>query len=154
MAVKPIPKRGAKNPVSRRWEKLNNINFLSVFDPAPPKPLPRQVFVNQVLPEEARTTEPKFSLPFWRKKTVTILPDGSEMASTAPRGFGGAKVVPAEGWDFSSNQVLTSKYNIITFLPRNLLEQVSTTPSTRAPGSNEFVCWFGPSGWAVRARCS
>ena len=125
MAVKPIPKRGAKNPVSRQWEKLNNLNLLSVFDPSPPKPLPRQVFVNQPLPDQAHTTQPKFSLPFWKKKTTGTLPDGTRIESAQPRGFGGHKTVPAEGWVFSSNQVLTSKYNIITFLPRNLLEQVS-----------------------------
>lgn len=125
MAVKPIPKRGAKNAVSRQWERLNSVNFLAVFDPSPPKPLPRQVFVNQVLPQQAHTTQPKFSLPFWKKKATSTLPDGTQLATTQPRGFGGHKVVPAEGWVFSSNQVLTSKYNIITFLPRNLLEQVS-----------------------------
>lgn len=128
MATKPIPKRGAKNFLTRQFEKLDQLDLLSVFDPKPPKPFPRRVYVNTVLPESAHQTVPKFPLPGLSRKAETELPDGTVVQASRPRGFGGHKTVAAEGWAFSSNQVLTSKYNIITFLPRNLLEQVSSSP--------------------------
>lgn len=123
--VKPIPPRGPQNAFTRRWASLSDINFLSVFDPKPPKPLPRNIHINTPLPDASRTTVPKVKIWGMSKKEELTLPDGSKTVTTKPRGFGGHKEAPAEGWAFSSNQVLTSKYNIFTFLPRNLLEQVS-----------------------------
>lgn len=122
MVVAPIPHRGPKNAFTRTLARLGDWDLLSVFDPKPPRPYPRQVLVNSPLPPHAVTTAPKVPIPGFSKSVETIAPNGTVVQGKQSRGWG-TKTVPSEGWIYQSNQVLTSKYNIITFLPRNLLEQ-------------------------------
>lgn len=120
--VMPIPKRGATNRFTKALAKLNDWNLLSMFDVKRGRPTPRTVLVNLPVPHQAMTTEPKFKIPGWTRTEQVEQADGTFATRKVARGFG-SKAVPAPGWSFESNQVLTSKYNIITFLPRNLLEQ-------------------------------
>jgi phospholipid-translocating ATPase len=120
--VQPIPKRGPKNAFTRTLAKLSDWDLLAVFDPHRSKPSPRSVLVNVPVPHEASTTAPKIRIPGWTGEQQIEQADGSIVTRKVAKGYG-SKVVPAPGWVFESNQVLTSKYNIITFLPRNLLEQ-------------------------------
>lgn len=123
-SVHPIPKRGAKNPVSRFFERMSSFDLLAVFDPKKPQGLPRSVLVGVPLPAHALTTAPKVAMPGFSSSREVDLPDGSTQRTKVAKGYG-EKTVPTKGWIFESNQVLTSKYNIFTFVPRNLLEQVS-----------------------------
>ncbi|KAM0756281.1 phospholipid-translocating P-type ATPase [Meredithblackwellia eburnea MCA 4105] len=120
--LKPIPKRGHKLPIMQWLADAASFDLLSLFDPKRPKPRPRSVLVNVDLPEHAHTTAPKVPIPGWSEKREVIQPDGAVLETKVPRGWG-TKVVPSKGWFFESNQVLTSKYNIFTFIPRNLIEQ-------------------------------
>ncbi|KAK4698681.1 phospholipid-translocating ATPase, partial [Phenoliferia sp. Uapishka_3] len=120
--VSPIPKRGAKNPISRFFERISSYDLLAVFDPKKPLGLPRSVLVNVPLPSHALTTAPKVAMPYMSKTREVELPDGTRGTERVGKGYG-EKIVPSKGWIFESNQVLTSKYNVITFIPRNLLEQ-------------------------------
>lgn len=120
--VMPIPKRGAKNPVTKAIARFNNWDLLAMFDPKRARPSPRTVLVNVPIPPEASTSAPKIKIPGLTRQQDVQQPDGTVVQRKVAKGWG-HKVVPSEGWIFESNQVLTSKYNIITFLPRNLLEQ-------------------------------
>ncbi|SCZ97715.1 BZ3500_MvSof-1268-A1-R1_Chr4-3g07400 [Microbotryum saponariae] len=120
--VEPIPTRGPMNRWSRSWARLNNWSVLSVFDPKRRTPQPRSVLVNVPVPSHATMMAPKVSVPFMAKLSKVELPDGTTQLTKRKRGFG-SRIRPAPGWIFESNQVLTSKYNVITFLPRNLVEQ-------------------------------
>lgn len=120
MPATPIPKRGARNPVSRFFERAGNFDLLSIFDPKRTRPAPRTVLINVPPPQHSTTTVPQ--LPVWSKTHHTSGEDGVVTKRKVSQGYG-EKQVPSEGWIFESNQVLTSKYNIFTFLPRNLLEQ-------------------------------
>lgn len=122
MATARIPKRGPTNSVTRFLTRISNFDLLSIFDPKRPRPVPRSVLVNVSLPSHATVTAPK--IPIWgiSKHKEVEGPDGTVEKKKVQLGYG-QKEVPGEGWIFESNQVLTSKYNVITFLPRNLLEQ-------------------------------
>ncbi|KPV75937.1 uncharacterized protein RHOBADRAFT_35702 [Rhodotorula graminis WP1] len=117
MPATPIPRRGPQNAFTKRLAKISEFSLLDAFNSNRKNPYPREVLVGVPVPPEASTTGPK--IPLWTKK----IKDGEgRVIRTEKRGLG-SKEVPAPGWTFSSNQVLTSKYNIVTFLPRNLLEQ-------------------------------
>ncbi|SCV69075.1 BQ2448_2095 [Microbotryum intermedium] len=120
--VEPIPTRGPMNRWSRTWARLNNWTVLSVFDPKRRTPHPRSVLVNVPVPAHATMMAPKVAIPFLSTQSEVALPDGTRQVVKRKRGFG-TRMRPAPGWIYESNQVLTSKYNIITFLPRNLIEQ-------------------------------
>ncbi|GJN88512.1 hypothetical protein Rhopal_001478-T1 [Rhodotorula paludigena] len=118
MSVAPISKRtGPQNVVTRQLARLGNVDVLSLFSTKRKNPYPRQVLVNVPAPAEALTVGPK--VPLWTKK---VKDEEGRVIRSEWKGFG-SKEIPAPGWTFDSNQVLTSKYNIVTFLPRNLLEQ-------------------------------
>lgn len=119
MPATPIPRRGPQNAFTRRVSKILNFDLLSAFASSHKNPYPRQVLINAPIPPEAEATAPKFSIPGWTRKVKN---DEGKVIRTEKRGFG-SKPVPAPGWTFDSNQVLTSKYNVFTFIPRNLLEQ-------------------------------
>jgi len=116
MPATPIPRRGPQNAFTRRLAKIGNWELTSLFSRPYTNPNPRKVLVNCHVPQEAYTTAPK--LPLWSKQVKGE--DGK--VRKVKQGLG-TKEVPAPGWTFQTNQVLTSKYNIVTFLPRNLLEQ-------------------------------
>ncbi|GAA6062467.1 hypothetical protein JCM10212_000002 [Sporobolomyces blumeae] len=116
MPATPIPRRGPQNAFTRRLAKISDFDLASLFNAPYRNVHPRKVLVNVPVPAEAYTTAPK--IPLWSKK---VKADDGKVAKVK-QGFG-TKDVPAPGWTFQTNQVLTSKYNILTFLPRNLLEQ-------------------------------
>ncbi|GAA5841978.1 hypothetical protein JCM11251_001433 [Rhodosporidiobolus azoricus] len=115
----PISRRSRSKELWSRISKFGNFDLLSVFSTTYRNPYPREVLINVPVPPEAQATAPKFPIPGFDRK---IKNEEGKVTRTEKRGLG-TKVVPAPGWTFDSNQVLTSKYNIITFLPRNLLEQ-------------------------------
>lgn len=117
-----IPKRGPTNPVTRFLAKISDFDLLSVFDPKRGRAVPRSVLVNVPLPSHATITAPKIAIWGLSRHKEVEGPDGTMAKQRVQQGYG-KKQVPGEGWIFESNQVLTSKYNVITFLPRNLLEQ-------------------------------
>ena len=117
MPATPIPRRGPQNAFTKRLAKISEFSLLDAFNSNRKNPYPREVLVGVPVPPEASTTGPK--IPLWTKK---IKDAEGRVIRTEKRGLG-SKEVPAPGWTFSTNQVLTSKYNIVTFLPRNLLEQ-------------------------------
>jgi phospholipid-translocating ATPase len=85
------PRFGAKHKstLGGVWDKVAAFNVASLFaHPHLPGP-PRNVFVNEPLPED------------YKDKKGQI----------------------AKEHRYITNQVITSKYTILTFLPRNLLEQ-------------------------------
>lgn len=130
--ITPIPKRGAKNALSKFAERTMTWDPLSIFNPRPPLHLPRSVLINVPLPAHALMTAPKVPIPGFSKERETILPDGTIQMAKVAKGYG-EKTVASKGWIFESNQVLTSKYNIFTFVPRNALEQVSHSPPPPRP---------------------
>lgn len=100
-----LPKR--KSPpskISQFFKQFEKYDLNALFDPARPKPFPRTVLVNVSLPPHALEVKPVLSIP----GTTSGI---------------GSKNVGSKEWIFESNQVITSKYNILTYLPRNLLEQ-------------------------------
>lgn len=113
-----VPRRKPPNAVGRLLNRLSAIDPLSIFDPSRPKSFPRTVLVNAPLPPHAVSVGSRFALPGASKRKA----EATEAAAPKKPGFG-QRTIPAEGWIFETNQVLTSKYNIVTFLPRNLLEQ-------------------------------
>ncbi|GAA5888077.1 hypothetical protein JCM6882_000274 [Rhodosporidiobolus microsporus] len=117
--VTPISKRGPGSDIWGRIARYGNFDLLSVFASKYKNPYPREVLINVAVPPEAQGTAPKVPIPGWNR---VVKNDDGKVVRKEKRGFG-SKVVPAPGWTFDSNQVLTSKYNIFTFLPRNLLEQ-------------------------------
>ena len=119
MVATPIPRRGPQNAFTKRLAKISDFDLTKVFSRPYRNPYPREVLVNVPVPAEAFTTGPKVTLPGFSR---AIKNDKGEVVRKEARGLG-TKVVPAPGWTFVSNQVLTSKYNLITFIPRNLLEQ-------------------------------
>ncbi|GAA5978440.1 hypothetical protein JCM10908_004356 [Rhodotorula pacifica] len=119
MPATPIPRRGPQNAFTKRLAKMSDFDLTSVFSRPYRNPYPREVLVNVPVPPEAFTTGPKVSIPGFSR---AIKNDKGEVVRKERRGLG-SKVVAAPGWTFVSNQVLTSKYNLITFIPRNLLEQ-------------------------------
>lgn len=119
MVATPIPRRGPQNAFTKRLAKISDFDLTKVFSRPYRNPYPREVLVNVPVPPEAFTTGPKVTLPGFSR---AIKNDKGEVVRKEPRGLG-TRVVPAPGWTFVSNQVLTSKYNLITFIPRNLLEQ-------------------------------
>lgn len=144
----PIPKKGPSNKFMRSINKLGDINLLSIFDPPKRKPAPRTVLVNVPLPPHASRTAPV--VPLWKVKGTSKAGDGeSENEIVTPsRWVGlGSKIVPTEGWIFESNQVLTSKYNILTFLPRNLLEQFRRVANIFFLGESTFRSPFSDEGF-------
>lgn len=120
--VQPIPKRGATTSIGKTLERINDFDLLSIFDPKRSKPYPRTVLVNVPLPAHAISEAPQYAIPGLGEKREEEGPGGVSIVRKVEKGYG-TKKVPSEGWIFESNQVLTSKYNIFTFLPRNLLEQ-------------------------------
>jgi phospholipid-translocating ATPase len=89
-----IGKMGSKKQKSI-WRKFSEFELLTyIFDSKRATPLPREVLVNLELPSHA-TIKPKKGIE-------------------RPTPY---------GYIFESNQVLTSKYNLLTFFPKNLLEQ-------------------------------
>ncbi|KAK4058822.1 hypothetical protein OIO90_000268 [Microbotryomycetes sp. JL221] len=120
--VKPIPQRGATNPVSRALSRATNFDLSALFAARRGPVAPRTVLVNVPPPPEATTIVPKVPIVGWKTKKQVELANGQTVSRKVQRGIGN-KHGPAPGWQHESNQVLTSKYNLITFLPRNLLEQ-------------------------------
>ncbi|GAA5950524.1 hypothetical protein JCM21900_001216 [Sporobolomyces salmonicolor] len=116
MPATPIPRRGPQNSFTKRLAKLADFDVVNIFVRTYRNIYPRRVLIGVPVPPEAYTTAPK--VPLWTKKITAE--DGR--IKKVKKGFG-TKEVPAEGWTYQSNQVLTSKYNLITFIPRNLLEQ-------------------------------
>lgn len=90
----PRRKTGSKNG---RWssftQKASNFDISALFQRTPPPRTPRTIYVRQDLPEE-----------FYNVKK------------------NGKKTIRREH-TYATNQVVTSKYTIFTFVPRNLLEQ-------------------------------
>ncbi|GAA5987172.1 hypothetical protein JCM11641_002155 [Rhodosporidiobolus odoratus] len=119
MPATPIGRRGPSNKFAATASRLANFDILSLFSHPHRNPYPRQVLVNVPIPPEAQTTAPKVPVPGWNK---AVKDQDGRTIRKEKKGFG-TKEVPAPGWTFDSNQVLTSKYNIFTFLPRNLIEQ-------------------------------
>jgi phospholipid-translocating ATPase len=76
-----------------RWKELTNFDLSKLFQRARPPPTPRTIYVQHDLPLEF------FDLKKNGKKTIK------------------------KEHVYPTNQVVTSKYTILTFLPRNLLEQ-------------------------------
>lgn len=118
----PLKRRSEPNKLSRMYRKVADFDPLSLFAYKRGKPYPREVLVNVPPPPESIETAPRFAIPGLAKTVEEVLPDGSTRKKKVKRGFG-SQHVPAHGWIHASNQVLTSKYNVITFLPRNLIEQ-------------------------------
>lgn len=77
----------------RAWHSFTDFNIVSLFQRAPPPRTPRTIYVQEELP-----------LDFYNVKK------------------NGKKIIKKEHI-YTTNQVITSKYTILTFLPRNLLEQ-------------------------------
>ncbi|BGP06096.1 hypothetical protein JCM10049v2_001915 [Rhodotorula toruloides] len=119
MGVTPIRRKGPQNKVTRWLARASDFDLTAVFSRPHRNPYPRQVLVNTPVPSEAFTTAPKVPIPGWNR---TVKGENGKVIRKDKRGFG-TKEVPAPGWTFVSNQVLTSKYNLLTFVPRNLLEQ-------------------------------
>ncbi|GAA5868490.1 hypothetical protein JCM8547_006290 [Rhodosporidiobolus lusitaniae] len=119
MPPTPIARRGPRNDMWGKIARAGNFDLLSIFSSTYRSPYPRQVLIGVPVPPEAEAPTPKFRIPGWNR---TIKGEDGKVIRKEPRGFG-TKQAPAPGWTFDSNQVLTSKYNIVTFLPRNLLEQ-------------------------------
>lgn len=143
MPATPIPrKKGPQNAFTRGLAKMTNFDLTKVFSRPYRNPYPREVLVNVPVPPEAFTTGPKVPLPGFSR---TIKDSKGEVIRKEPRGLG-TKVVPAPGWTFVSNQVLTSKYNLITFVPRNLLEQF------RRIANIFFLSAFRDSYWVWPTR--
>ncbi|KAH8914962.1 phospholipid-translocating P-type ATPase [Atractiella rhizophila] len=97
------------------WERWKNVDVLAYFfSPKPPSKFGRTLFIAQPLPEESMALQHK-----------VLLRKGNKEKGKKAWGLGGKKkaVNQEEGWLFATNQVLTSKYNIFTFVPKNLLEQ-------------------------------
>jgi len=78
---------------SRAWHRVTNFDLVSLFQRSPPPRVPRTIYIQEELP-----------LDFYKVKK------------------NGKKTIKKEHV-YSTNQVITSKYTILTFLPRNLLEQ-------------------------------
>jgi phospholipid-translocating ATPase len=110
-STKPTLPPPPKKSLYRRWVELDLLAYF--FAPPPASKLPRTIYIAQGLPPEHLVEKKRFGYPFW----------GRERYNKQSWGFGGKIHVAAEGWKFATNQVLTSKYNIVTFLPKNLLEQ-------------------------------
>lgn len=77
----------------RTWHNLANFNIVSLFERPPPPKTPRTIYVQEALP-----------LDFYNVKK------------------NGKKIIKKEHV-YTTNQVITSKYTVLTFVPRNLLEQ-------------------------------
>ncbi|KAA1069823.1 hypothetical protein PGT21_033797 [Puccinia graminis f. sp. tritici] len=90
---KQYPKQSNK---SSTIDRLTAFDISSLFDPPKPKQLARQVFINLPLPPQAWKSN--------KKGEVTV---GK----------------PTQAWEHPSNQIKTAKYSLLTFIPRNLLEQ-------------------------------
>ncbi|KAH9460825.1 hypothetical protein MJO29_009800 [Puccinia striiformis f. sp. tritici] len=90
---KQYPKHSGK---SSRLDRITGFDVLSLFDPPKPKQLARQVFINLSLPSQA-----------WKSNKKGEVLVGH----------------PTEAWEHPSNQIKTAKYSLLTFIPRNLLEQ-------------------------------
>ncbi|KAF8316939.1 uncharacterized protein EI90DRAFT_3158823 [Cantharellus anzutake] len=89
----PPKRHSAPSRFVTAYNKLADFDVVSLFKRAPPPGTPRTVFIGQSLPDE--------SYNFSKKGKKTIKPENT----------------------YVTNQVVTSKYTIFTFLPRNLLEQ-------------------------------
>ncbi|KAG8762539.1 hypothetical protein FRC15_008454, partial [Serendipita sp. 397] len=100
LAPQASSRRGARMSSSVKTSKfrsfvqsVKDFDIAKLFSPAPAPQIPRTVYVNRPLPD---------SYYVHRR--------------------GGQRKVHKDH-RYSSNQVVTSKYTILTFLPRNLLEQ-------------------------------
>jgi phospholipid-translocating ATPase len=80
------------SPKRSLLQRFKDFDIAQIFTPAPPPQVPRDVYVNQPLPE---------SFYVHKRGTRKIRKDAR----------------------YATNQVVTSKYTVLTFLPRNLLEQ-------------------------------
>ena len=89
---------------------MNDFSVLALLEPKRPPPVPRTVYVDLPLPNEAWAPTSK------GKKQLKNGTPPSEVERKI-----GKQVDPR--WQYPSNQVLTSKYNVLTFIPKNLLEQ-------------------------------
>ena len=103
--MKWITKKGDKLPTSTPtkpgiFQKIDRFSIDKLFAKKRKAPTPRSVYLNTPLPYESTLNKSNF----WQKifnPTTNVGPE----------------------WIYTSNQVISSKYTIITFLPRNLLEQ-------------------------------
>lgn len=89
--------------IARAYKRWNDFELISLFQRAPPPKTPRTIFVGEDLPEEYYNVK--------KNGKKTIKPDHV----------------------YNTNQVVTSKYTIVTFLPRNLLEQFRRVANMLVP---------------------
>lgn len=90
---------------------MNDFSLLALLEPKRPPPVPRVVYVGLPIPDEAWAPT---------KRGQKQLKDGHTPPDQIERKVGKQA---DKAWQYPNNQVLTSKYNVITFLPKNLLEQ-------------------------------
>lgn len=132
--VSPIPKKGPKNAVTKYFSKLTEIDLLTkIFDRRRRTPFPRTVLVNQPVPTEALSIKPVVTL--WKSNKLVTDSYGNQRKRKISHGLG-KRESANEDWLFDSNQVITSKYNLFTFLPRNLLEQFRRVANIFCKSSN------------------
>lgn len=79
--------------LGQAYQRFNEFNVVSLFQRAPPPKTSRTIYVHQDLPDDFYTVKKK-----------------------------GKRILDKEHI-YATNQVVTSKYTVFTFLPRNLLEQ-------------------------------
>ncbi|PLW09182.1 hypothetical protein PCASD_21506 [Puccinia coronata f. sp. avenae] len=92
----PLWKKYPQKKNSKLIDTLTQVNISSLFDPPKPKQLARQAFINLPLPPQAWSSNKKGELLIGK---------------------------PTQAWEHPSNQIRTAKYSLLTFIPRNLLEQ-------------------------------
>lgn len=89
--------------LGRAYQRFNDFDLVSLFQRSPPPKTPRTIYVHQDLPGD-----------FYDVKK------------------NGKRILKKEH-AYATNQVVTSKYTVITFLPRNLLEQFRRVANMYAP---------------------
>lgn len=92
----PLSTLHRKSPILKKLDKATTFDISNIFQPRLGPRLPRQVLINLPLPNTAWKSD-KQNQPIIGK--------------------------PLPSWLYPSNQIRTAKYSLITFIPRNLLEQ-------------------------------
>ncbi|KAH9818620.1 putative aminophspholipid translocase [Melampsora americana] len=92
----PLSTLHRQSPILKKLDKLTTFDISRIFEPRLGPRLPRQVWINLPLPNTAWKSD-KHDQPIIGK--------------------------PLSSWLYPSNQIRTAKYSLITFIPRNLLEQ-------------------------------
>ncbi|GAA96668.1 uncharacterized protein L969DRAFT_97024 [Mixia osmundae IAM 14324] len=109
----PISESRSKSKIRQRFDKMTDFDLLAMFEPKRKPGRPRTVLFGHPLPVQAWAPS-KAGQKQIKKQGMDPQSDQLDRA---------VGKVPAPEWEFSSNQVLTSKYNVLTFIPKNLLEQ-------------------------------